>query len=87
MHTDTNSPISQDLHTGARPYEPEMHQPPLPAEEIHLPPPTIWPVTTALGVAGAGMGMVTIWQVSVVGLILMFTGIFNWIQELRHEHH
>lgn len=58
-----------------------------PGEHIHLPPPTIWPVTVAAGVALAGFGLVTIEVVSIVGLLVMFWGIYQWIQELRHEHH
>lgn len=58
-----------------------------PGEHIHLPPPTIWPVTVAGGVALAGFGLVTTEAVSIVGLLVMFWGIYEWIQELRHEHH
>jgi hypothetical protein len=25
--------------------------------------------------------------VSIVGLLVMFWGIYMWVQELRHEHH
>jgi len=58
-----------------------------PGEHIHLPPPTIWPVTVASGVALAGFGLVTLEVVSIVGLLVMFWGINGWVQELRHEHH
>jgi hypothetical protein len=54
---------------------------------IHLPPSSIWPMTTAGGVALGGLGLVTSPVFSIVGLILMFTGIVYWIQELRHEPH
>ena len=57
-----------------------------PGEHIHLPPPTIWPVTVAAGVALGGFGMVTTYVVSFIGLLVMFWGIYEWIQELRHEH-
>lgn len=58
-----------------------------PAAHIHLPPPTIWPVTVAAGVALAGFGLVTTTGVSIAGVLVMIWGIFEWVQELRHEHH
>lgn len=56
-------------------------------EHIHLPPPSIWPMTTAAGVAMAGLGLVTFWPFTAAGLLISFTGIVYWIQELRHELH
>lgn len=56
-------------------------------ETIHLPPPTIWPVVTAGGVATAGLGLVTWWPFCIVGILLMMWGLTAWIQELRHELH
>jgi len=55
----------------------------------HLPPPSIWPLVTAAGIAMGGMGLVTVGPVSFLGLLIMVIGIVNWIQELRHEpqHH
>lgn len=68
--------------------EPELHEEPgEPTEHFHLPPPTIWPVTVAAGAALGGFGLVTIYTVSIVGLLVMFWGIYMWVQELRHEHH
>jgi len=58
-----------------------------PGEHIHLPPPTIYPVTVAAGVALAGFGLVTVMPATIVGLLVMFYGIYEWIQELRHEQH
>ena len=57
-----------------------------PEEHIHLPPPTIWPVTTALGVALAGFGLVSTYAFSFLGLAILVFGLFSWVQELRHEH-
>ena len=49
--------------TASRPVGPEpedeLEAPSDPGEHIHLPPPTIWPVTVAAGVALAGFGLVT----------------------------
>lgn len=67
--------------------EPDGHDDDDPGEHIHLPPPTIWPVTVAAGVALGGFGLVTTGAVSIIGLLVMFWGIYEWIQELRHEHH
>jgi hypothetical protein len=58
-----------------------------PGEHIHLPPPTIYPVTVAAGVALAGFGLVTVMAITFVGLLVMFWGIYSWVQELRHEQH
>jgi hypothetical protein len=57
--------------------------------EHHLPPQSIWPITLAGGVAIAGLGLVTTFSVSIIGLLLMAFGLVSWVQELRHEpkHH
>jgi hypothetical protein len=54
---------------------------------IHLPPPSIWPITTAAGVAVAGLGLVTDVPFIIVGVLVMGYGLSMWIQELRHEPH
>ena len=54
-------------------------------EEIHYPHLSIWPITTAMGVAFMGAGLVTFTAVSIAGILILFFGMFNWIQELRHE--
>jgi hypothetical protein len=56
-------------------------------EHVHLPPLSIWPITTAGGVALGGLGMVTDWPFWVLGLLLMGFGVVSWVQELRHEPH
>jgi Cytochrome c oxidase subunit IV len=56
-------------------------------EHIHLPPPSIWPMTTAAGVALAGLGAVTLWPFTAAGLLIMAAGIIYWVQELRNEPH
>jgi hypothetical protein len=42
-------------------------------------------MTTAAGVALAGLGAVTFWPFALGGLIIMIAGIVYWVQELRHE--
>lgn len=80
------SPGQTTRPVGPEPEE-ELEAAPDSSEHIHLPPPTIWPVTVASGVALAGFGLVTIQVVSFIGLLVMVWGINGWVQELRHEHH
>jgi Cytochrome c oxidase subunit IV len=54
-------------------------------DHVHLPPPTIWPMTMAGGVALAGMGLLTIWPLALLGGLIMAVALVSWIQELRHE--
>jgi hypothetical protein len=56
-------------------------------EHVHLPPLSIWPMTTAAGVALGGLGMVTTYPFWILGLVLMAFGLVSWVQELRHEPH
>ncbi|GAC1636581.1 MAG: hypothetical protein NVS4B2_25110 [Chloroflexota bacterium] len=56
-------------------------------EHVHLPPPSIWPVTMALGAALGIAGLVFTIVVSLAGLLLMAWALIQWIQELRHEFH
>ncbi|GAC1376543.1 MAG: hypothetical protein NVSMB32_19000 [Actinomycetota bacterium] len=58
-----------------------------PAEHIHLPPPSIWPMVTAAGVSLAGLGLLTSNVFIIAGVVIMVAGIIYWIQELRLEHH
>jgi len=55
--------------------------------QVHLPPTTIWPITTAFGVSIAGLGLVTSYVFSFAGILIMIWGVFSWVQELRHEPH
>jgi Cytochrome c oxidase subunit IV len=57
------------------------------SEHIHLPPPTIWPMTTAAGVTLAFLGLVTSFPVSILGLLIAIYAVVSWVQELRHELH
>lgn len=56
-------------------------------EHIHLPPPTIWPVTTAFGAALGGFGIIISLPFCFAGVVIMLWGISQWVQELRHEPH
>jgi hypothetical protein len=54
-------------------------------EHAHLPPPSIWPITMALGIAMGFGGIVLDWEVSALGGMTATWAFVNWIQELRHE--
>jgi hypothetical protein len=54
---------------------------------VHLPAQSIWPITSAFGVALIGFGLVTIQIFCAAGALLTFYGIYSWVQELRHESH
>lgn len=56
-------------------------------EHVHLPPSSVWPITTAFGLTLVGFGFVSHWLVSVLGGLMMFYAIVGWVQELRHEQH
>ncbi|MBV8714616.1 MAG: cytochrome c oxidase subunit 4 [Chloroflexi bacterium] len=53
-------------------------------EHVHLPSPSVWPVTLAGGVTLVGFGLLTSVALSILGLVLMAWGLFGWIMELRH---
>jgi len=54
-------------------------------ELIRIPPPTIWPVTLALGTTGIAFGVVTHWILSLAGLFLFLLGAKGWIEDLRND--
>lgn len=55
---------------------------------VHLPAPTAWPVTLALGITLLLAGMVTSWAISVLGFILIVRSSIGWFRDvLPHEQH
>jgi hypothetical protein len=54
-------------------------------EHLHLPVLSVWPISTAAGITVAGAGLVTIWPVTIIGIIITLASIAYWIQELRDE--
>jgi hypothetical protein len=54
-------------------------------EEQHLPSPSVWPATIGAGVALVAFGIATTLALSALGAVLLFWGVFRWIQELRHD--
>jgi hypothetical protein len=82
--------ISEAAPSGSLPIGPgpttEDHGDGEPHEHIHLPPPSVWPITMASGLGLGGMGLVTIWPVSLIGGFLFALALVKWIQELRIEN-
>ena len=52
--------------------------------DVHLPPPSVWPLAAGAGVSLMAFGVATSLALSILGLVLLGWGIWNWIQELRH---
>ena len=51
--------------------------------EIHLPPPSYWPIVLAFGMTLLGVGMVSTIIVSIVGVIVMVVSVAGWTMENR----
>jgi hypothetical protein len=54
-------------------------------EEIHLPQPSVWPLTLGAGVSLMAFGVATSLALSAMGLALLVWGLVGWIQELRYD--
>jgi hypothetical protein len=58
-------------------------------EEIHMPPNSYWPLVTAVGVALALVGVVTIQSTPIlfiVGILILLTGVGGWVRDARKEY-
>lgn len=59
--------------------------------DIHLPPPSYWPIALALGLALIAISVVSNFIVSIVGIIVILAAIAGWTLENRaagpEEHH
>jgi hypothetical protein len=53
-------------------------------EHIHLPEPSVWPLTVGAGASLMAFGVATSLALSVLGLLLLVWGLASWIQVLRH---
>lgn len=54
-------------------------------EEVHLPGPSILPLLTAVGLTLALVGITTMIELSVIGVLLTIYAVTRWIKETRHE--
>jgi hypothetical protein len=50
-----------------------------------LPEPTYWPFYLAMGIMFLAWGLLTMWEFSLLGLILIIISLVGWINILRHE--
>jgi len=64
------------------PLDPEV--PPV-GEEIHLPPPTVLPVLTAIGITLTLVGLTTFIELTVAGGLLTLGCVVAWIKSTRRE--
>jgi hypothetical protein len=64
------------------PLDPEV--PPV-GEEIHLPGPSILPLLTALGVTLSLVGITTMIELTVIGVLLSIGCVWRWIKDTRHD--
>jgi hypothetical protein len=65
--------------------EPHYGEPPPPGEEIHLPGPTILPLTTAIGITLIVIGTTITWVMSIVGAVVLLLSAVRWIRDVRRD--
>ena len=51
----------------------------------HQPSPSIWPVTLAIGVGLAAVGLITNWFVLASGALIIALAVYGWIAESLEE--
>jgi hypothetical protein len=61
---------------------PEELEPAVPEE---LPELTYWPFYLAMGISLSAWGLLTMWEFSLLGLIIIIISLVGWINILRHE--
>ena len=64
------------------PLDPEI--PPV-GEEVHLPGPSLLPLLTAVGITLALVGITTMIELTVVGVLLTVWCVARWIKDTRRE--
>ena len=65
--------------------EPYHGEPPPVGEEIHLPGPTILPLTTAVGITLIVIGTTITWIASLVGAVIFLVSAIRWIGDTRRD--
>lgn len=55
-------------------------------EAIHLPPPSVWPVVLAVGLALLLTGLIINLVVIIVGAIISIAATAFWVRDARHEY-
>lgn len=70
--------------TDPRPYPSATEDTATPPEEaVHLPEPSVWPVTLALGFTLLAAGLVVHATFAVAGALLIILAAWGWVGELR----
>jgi hypothetical protein len=64
------------------PLDPEV---PPAGEEIHLSGPSILPVLTAVGITLALVGITTMIELTVIGVLLSIGCVWRWVKDTRHD--
>ena len=54
-------------------------------EAIHLPPPSIWPVVLAVGIAALLLGMVLNLALLIIGALVTLASLALWVRDARRE--
>ena len=65
--------------------EPHYGEPPPAGEELHLPGPTILPLTTAIGITLIVVGTTITWILSIVGALVFLLSAVRWIRDVRRD--
>jgi hypothetical protein len=65
--------------------EPYHREPPAVSEEIHLPGPTILPLTTAIGITLIVVGTTITWILSIVGGLVFLVSAIRWLGDTRRD--
>jgi hypothetical protein len=65
--------------------EPEGQQHAQAHEDIHLPPPSIWPPVLALGIALLLTGLIVNLVMLIVGALITILSIVLWVRDARRE--
>jgi len=53
--------------------------------DIHIPPPSFWPVTLAGGLVLIAIGVVSSFIVSILGVVILLIAVGGWAMENRSE--
>jgi hypothetical protein len=54
-------------------------------DEIHMPSPSVWPMTLAFGISMVGLGILTDLVFLVFGAVVSIIALAGWAGEMRHE--
>lgn len=56
-------------------------------EAIHLPPPSYWPATMALGIALLLTGLIINLVITIIGVLISILSLALWVRDARRELH